>query len=65
MPHGHLLPPCARRCSHHAVRGVEVAEGEGEEGEGLWVMGGEEEEGGVDVWDRSVNHEYVCFNGSL
>ena len=22
-------------------------------------------EGGVDVWDRSVNHEYVCFNGSL
>ena len=41
-----------------------MEEGEGEEGEGLWV-GGEEGEGGVDVWDRSVNHEYVCFNESL
>ena len=38
MPHGPSVPPSARRCTHSA-RGVEVAEGEGEEGEGLWVRG--------------------------
>ena len=41
MPHRPYLPPSARQSTHPA-RGVEVAEGEGEEGEGLWVMGGEE-----------------------